>query len=315
MPLIQVNAVDEFPRPVAGAAPLDDQLDAALARSSDRAPIAVLIHGFRFSLHRRDMSPHDHILALDPTINNWKAVSWPRALGFDGTSPNEGLCIAFGWEASGSIWAAYDEAARAGLALSRLIERIAARAPGRPVDLLGHSLGARVALTALSACPASALGHAVLMASAEFADRAETVLETQAGRQSRILNVTSRENDLYDWLLESLVAPARGGGRALGHGLDTPSANWIDLQIDHSETLDALAALGHDIAPPSRRVCHWSPYVRPGMFGLYRALIRGELPFEMLRTRLPRARSARWSRLLAAPRPALPLPFARNAPS
>jgi len=314
MPLIQVNAAGERPEPQGGAARLGPLLDRALEGLAPRAPVAVLIHGLKFSLSDPAQSPHRHILALEPEDRCWKAVSWPRALGFTGQCRAEGLCIAFGWEAGRNVWRAYDEAPRAGLALARLIEALRARAPGRRVDLLAHSLGARVALSAMGALDEAAVGHAVLMAPAEFASAARPALCSAAGRQARVLNVTSGENDLYDWLLERFVA-RRGGGPTLGRGLGRTEANWTDLRIDDADTLAALARLGHPVAPPERRICHWSPYARPGMLGLYAALIRGELPYDLLRARLPEAQAARWSRLLGLPRVELPLPFAGNAPS
>ncbi|RAP40933.1 hypothetical protein BYZ73_12080 [Rhodovulum viride] len=314
MPLVQVNAAGERPEPQGGAARLGLLLDRALAGLPPRAPVAVLIHGLKFSPSVPELSPHRHILALDPEERCWKAVSWPRALGFTGQSRSEGLCIAFGWESGSNVWRAYDEAARAGVALARLIEAIRLRAPDRRVDLLGHSLGARVALSAMAALSTDAVGHAVLMAPAEFASQAQAALRSTAGRRAKILNVTSGENDLYDWLLERFVA-RRGDGPTLGRGLGAAQANWADLRIDDAPTLAALAGLGHRVAPPDRRICHWSPYVRPGMLALYAALIRGDLPYELLRTRLPEARAARWSRLLALPRVELSLPFAGNAPS
>ncbi|TCP43220.1 alpha/beta hydrolase [Rhodovulum marinum] len=315
MPLVRVNATADRPGPLPGAPPLGVQLDTALAELPGGTPIAVLVHGFRFSPGQPAKTPHRHILALNPETGGRRAVSWPRALGFTGTGPGEGLCIAFGWESDGTIWQAYDNAARAGTALARLVEQIATRAPGRSVDILAHSLGARVALTAMGKMPAGALNHAVLMAPAEFTPRARAALDSAAGRRGRVLNVTSRENDPFDLLLEALLAPARGGGRSLGHGLEDAPPGWLDLHIDDPDTLQALAAMGHRIAPPERRVCHWSPYLRPGMLALYRALIRGALPFENLCAGLPPARPARWSRLLAPPRRPLPLPFAGNAPS
>ncbi|TCO72842.1 alpha/beta hydrolase [Rhodovulum euryhalinum] len=315
MPLIRVNADADRLQPFPGEPPLGERLAAALGTLPAAAPVTVLIHGFRFSPKVPELTPHRHILALDPDTGGWKAVSWPRALGFSGASDAEGLCIAFGWESDGTIWGAYDEAARAGAALAGLIAGIRAHRPGRAVDLVAHSLGARVALAAMTGLAAGAVGHAVLMAPAEFAPGARAALDSPAGRRARILNVTSRENDPYDLMLEALVGPVRGGGAALGRGLEDGPVSWLDLQIDHPETMTALARMGHRIAPPTRRVCHWSPYVRPGMMGLYRALIRGELPFEMLRAGLPQAQTPRWSRLLAPPRLTLPLPFAGNAPS
>ena len=79
--------------------------------------------------------------------------------------------------------------------------------------------------------------------------------------------------------------------------------NWLDLQIDQPETLKALASLGHHIAPPHLRVCHWSAYLRPGLFGLYRTLLCGPqtLTMAQLRMLLPRQTEPRWSRLLTLP--------------
>ena len=228
-------------------------------------------------------------------------MSWPRHLGFTGRAPSQGLCIGFGWEAAGTIWTAYGEAARA------------AR-PGQQVDVVAHSLGARVTLAALPHLPGGALRRAVLMAPAEMSRIARAALDTPAGRAAAFLSITSRENDLFDFLLEGLVAPHRFGDRALGQGPGQGRCNWLDLQIDHAGTLAALGRLGHRIAPPARRVCHWSPYLRPGMFPLYRRFLRGEIAPETLRTALPAAHSPRWSRLLAPPRAPRPLPFAEKAP-
>ncbi|MEX5726971.1 pimeloyl-ACP methyl ester carboxylesterase [Rhodovulum iodosum] len=315
MPLLQVNAAGTTVSPAAAATTLAGALDAALAGLPDHAPAVVLLHGYRFSPSDPDHSPHSHILSLTPERDCWKAVSWPRALGFSGAPSGEGLCLAFGWEARGTIWQAYGEAARAGRALAALVDEIRARRPGRPVHILAHSLGARVALSAMPHLAEGALGRIVLMTPAEFASRAEAALDTPAARAAQVLNVTSRENDLYDFLLESLVAPQRPRDHTLGHGLAGSRPGWVDIQIDHAETLAALRRLGFDIAQPARRVCHWSPYIRPGMFDLYAALIRGALPFEMLRAALPEAKSRRWSRLLAPPRPVRPLPFFGNAAS
>ncbi|MHC0053215.1 alpha/beta hydrolase [Actibacterium sp. D379-3] len=309
MPLVQVNAHKSLPFPAAGG-DLQADLARALHDVPPGAPVVILLHGFKFSPFRPGKSPHGHILSLTPDRDTPKVISWPRHLGFSGTRPDEGLCIAFGWEASGHIWRAYGEAARAGAALARLTAAIRTLRPGQQVDLLAHSLGARVALSALPHMAPGTLRRAILMAPAELSSRAGALLDTPAGHMAEFLNVTSRENDLFDFLLEGVIVPHRPRERSLGHNAPL-HPNWCDLQIDHADTLETLARLGHRIAPPARRVCHWSPYLRPGMFGLYRAFLDGSLPLAAL----PRARSPRWSRLLAPPRTAFPLPFAGKAPS
>ncbi len=308
MPLVQINAVKDTPV----AEQRNDALDSALSQCASDTPITILIHGFKFSPFDDLRSPHNHILSLTPRQECWKALSWPRALGFGATPSQEGLCIAFGWDASGSIWKAYGEAARAGRVLASLIHRLPAN---RPVDIVAHSLGARVALAALPHLPMAAIRRAVLMTPAELATRAEQALDTPAGRTVAVLSVSSRENDFYDFLLEWAVAAHRPGDRSLSHGLRSQRPNWLDVQIDHPQTLRALRALGFDIADPSRKVCHWSPYLRPGIFSLYSAFLEGRLNPDQLRQRLPAQMCPRWSRLISLPKPIRPLPFFGKAPS
>lgn len=309
MPLVQINA---------GADGLltdpDAALSDALAAVPQGAPVVVMIHGFKFTPADPARSPHNHILSLTPAAGCRKALSWPRALGF-GDSPDAGLCIAFGWEAAGTIWQAYAQAHRTGAMLAELIAAIRRLRPGQRVDVLAHSLGARVALAALPHLPAGAMGRIILMTPAETRSRARAALNSPAGRAASFITVTSRENDLYDFMLEWLVAPHRPGDRSLSHASFDDHDNWLNLQIDSRATLQALRDLGFAIAAPERRICHWSPYLRPGMFGLYTALLRADFPLEHLRLRLHSAPSRRWSRLVALPRPSLPLPFVGKASS
>ncbi|MBT8456842.1 MAG: hypothetical protein KJO15_12145, partial [Alphaproteobacteria bacterium] len=45
--------------------------------------------------------------------------------------------------------------------------------------------------------------------------------------------------------------------------------------------------LGYPIPAPSRRVFHWSGYMRPGLFALYASLIRERLPLSAITCHLP----------------------------
>lgn len=316
MPLISVNARVGQVTGRDWATPLGLQLHAALSASPPEVPVVVMVHGFRFSPDLPFTDPHSHILALEPRPDCWRAISWPRHLGF-GRSPDEGLVLGFGWRACGTIWQANAEAGRAGIALAGLLRQIRAIDPGRQINVLAHSLGARVVLAALHDLPSRSIGRLVLMAGAEFASRATAAMASPAGRTAEVFNVTTRENDLFDFLTELLLPAPCPADRALGHGLPQPQPNWLDLQIDQAETLAALAALGHHIAPPHLRICHWSAYLRPGLFGLYRSLLSDHqtLPMALLRQQLPRRTEPRWSRLLAPPGRRQPVTFAGKVPS
>jgi hypothetical protein len=274
MPLVRINACRDRAIEV-------DDLGAAIRSLPKHAPVIVLIHGYKYAPDHPRRCPHSHILSLEPR-NSARAVSWPRHLGFGRDDDSEGLCIAFGWNACGTLWNAHAQAARAGKALARVIRAVRADL-GIPVHLVAHSLGARVALAAFPGLPPGAAGRTLLFAAAETRAAAETALATPAGRTAEIVNVRSRENTVFDLLFRAAIHPHRPFDRALGAGLGRADPRWLDLAIDCAATRAHLALLGFRVPPPARTVCHWSAYLRPGLFPLYRAILREDLPFPALR--------------------------------
>lgn len=259
------------------------QATVALSRhTGDTGPVVIMIHGYKFSPFETSHCPHDHILAQRDAHHCWKAKSWPQALGINSSSPDI-LGIAFGWSARGSIWQAYHRAEEPGRALARLIRHLRQTMPNRPIHILAHSLGARVALSALPRLPAHALDRLVLLAGAEFHATALEVIDTPAGQTCEVISVTSRENRPYDRLLERALATSYSG-RAIGSQPPT-RPNWLNLPLDDARVLDGLSDMGHDIAPPQRWFCHWSSYLRPGVFSLYTALVVSQHPMPVSQLR------------------------------
>ena len=282
MALLQVNARAgglEIPGGHIPGQAWEGELAAAVARLPEGAPIMVLIHGLRFSPFRPAIDPHRHILSLDPRQDCWKALSWPRNLGFTQTGRADGLCIAFGWEASSPSYAlalrqVYPRAPDAAAALARLIDTLVRLAPARRVDLVAHSLGGRVALGAVARVTRPGIGRVILMGAAEYQSAATRALANPAAREAEFYNVTSAENALFDALFRRIVPAGTPDDMPLGAGLAQAPRRWVDIRIDCDRVLARLAARGVPIAPRGRAVCHWSFYLRPGIFGLYRAILR-----------------------------------------
>ena len=273
---------------------------ALLQRAADLPagrPIVVMIHGYRFSPRIPEASPHRHILSLAPDPAAQRAMSWPRALGFT-ENGDEGLAVAFGWHARGGLRAAYARAAGAGAELAALVDALVLAAR-RPVAMIGHSLGARVALAAMQRAAPGSVGRVVLLSAAELQGRAEAAIASPAGMLAEVVNVTSRENDPYDLGLELILSGGRQ--RALGFGLGQPRRNWVDLQIDDPDTLDSLRRLGFSIEGRASRACHWSPYLRAGLFAVWRTVLcqPAALPLPLLAMARPERPARRWSRLIA----------------
>lgn len=277
MPLMRINASmgtshGPLPRPCLheGEGPLEMMLAHALRAS--RGPVVLMVHGYRFSPAHPTHCPHRHILSLHDSHACWKALSWPGALGL--RPGGAGLGIAFGWAARGSIWSAWAGAEAAGSALAELVDLIADLAPERPVHLLAHSLGARVMTRALPRMTRGRIARAVLLAGALYGSELEAALASPAGRQTQVINASSGENDLYDRLMETFLPAPQRGDRAVGAGLDSDLARVVTLRLDSPDCRAALTRIGFPVAPPSARVCHWSSYLRPGAFPLYRAFLR-----------------------------------------
>lgn len=313
MTLLQIaldrDGLRDVRRPDRGAAGAEGAVRAALAELPAGAPVVVMVHGKGYRPGAPEACPHRLIFADRATDGRSRYISWPRRLGLAGPGGGRhpGLAIGLGWDGSGHLWRAAAQAEAAAPGLATLVTLIRRARPGQPVDLMGHSLGARVILGALPRLHPGAVGRTVLMAGAEFVHRAEAALDSPAGRTAEVVNVTSRENDPYDWMFEAALAPRRGA-RALGAGLGH-LPNAVDVQIDGRAACRGLARLGFRLAPPERRICHWSVYLRPGVFPFYRALIhrREALPLAVLRAAMAAAPEPRWTRL--------PLPFASARPS
>jgi pimeloyl-ACP methyl ester carboxylesterase len=245
------------------------------------APVVIMLHGYKYRPGGGDDCPHGSLFAAQSHHPTQRSQPWPKRLSI-GTARLPAL--GFGWPARGSLWAAWRQAEIAGAALGEVIAGLRAIAPDRPIHLLGHSLGARVALCALRKSDPGAVNTAILLNAADFNVNAAAALDRHAGTTFQLLNVTSGENALFDLLTElCLLAPA-WSARALGRGLTGP--NSLTLRLDRPDHRAALARIGFDVPPPDRRICHWSTYLRPGTGALYRALLDGTLRPDHLRRAL-----------------------------
>jgi pimeloyl-ACP methyl ester carboxylesterase len=254
-----------------------------LARLLDQtpgdAPVAVLVHGLRAPGANLRPCPHRHIFA---PLERPAELSWPARLGLAG---QDGVAISYEWPARGGLRGVFRKAAAAGENLAALLTHLRAKAPGRRMTLIGHSMGAEVILCAVAALREPAADLAIVLSGVANRARAIRASGGPAGRAMRFLNVSAAENRLFDLLLAAAIGDLTGAPLAADMAGSDP--RWSDLRLGDPEALVALGALGHPVAGPERRICHLSTYTRPGALGLYGALIHRRLTPEALAAALP----------------------------
>lgn len=252
-----------------------EPLPPALGALPPGAPVVVMIHGYRFSPWVTPEDPHRHILSLTPRKDCWKAISWPRHLHLD--RPGAGLGIGFGWHARGSLTAVAGRAFEIGRTLAGMTHEIKRLRPDLRIGILAHSLGARVALSALRDGPPGTIDRIILLSGAEYRGHAKVAMASPGARATEVVNVTSGENALFDALFRLAVPAPTLTDWPISAGFGD-LAGWTDLRVDCPDTRDALRRAGYRTRPPATRICHWSTYLRPGLFPLYRDLVDPKRP-------------------------------------
>lgn len=318
------------------------ELSPATIRSSAPAlrkikPLVVMVHGYKFDPFNPDVAnPHDYLYHFDPdrvAADRWqRPASWPVGLGFrDGDKWGvDGLCVGFAWSSRpqqriGAFCRAYQEASQAGRALLQTLDDLSEAYPSRDIDIFVHSLGARVALTALRVAAKRGradllerIGRVILLGPAELVSVARDTMvaieRCDPARKPEIYSVVARENDFFDVLLERFAPKIEGVTPVCvgSHGLSKDFGGWLDLQLDSPALKQWLAERSIVIGGGPRRACHWGLYNRPGALEFYAKILRDRPRWSIEAMRaagVPTEQEQRWARL---PKPRL-IPWRRRA--
>lgn len=290
-----------------------DRLSVALEQHpGSSAPLCVMVHGYRYTWasHEAMLCPHSRLYGFTPRPCRGPRpldAAWPGQLGFSPANPEEGLTIAFGWEArslkSGgrarSFAQIYRDAETTAAALAAVISEIHHRRSDLEIDLFAHSLGARVVLSAMRQVPEAPFGRVILMAAAEYAQAARSAMA--ATSRGDVYHILSRANDPFDRMFRLLAPWPRPEQPATlaEAGLGARHQRWLDLQLDLPELAGWMAARGFRLEKDDP-LSHWHFYTDPGAMRFYRTILRQRASHgigALLADGLPDWIEPRWSRL------------------
>ncbi|MEM7640970.1 MAG: hypothetical protein AAF366_00410 [Pseudomonadota bacterium] len=270
MPLLRIDATRDVPQAQTGRT-LRETLAAHLAPLPSAAPLIIATHGLRHSPFGQGYDPHRGLLSARPgPAPHWKARSLIRRLHMGDGQRLDGHGIAFGWDGSGWLWPAMARARQAGQALARTCETIRILRPDLRIGIVTHSLGARVVIEAMLHADRPIFDRALLLTPADTRGRAARALEAAGGRDCQVIATQTPEN----WLTSLGFAAAVPGIPTLAFG--PKHQRWTDFVPDRRPDLG--------VRPWAHRTCHWSCYLRPGLWPLYRGWLTGSAGAALFRS-------------------------------
>ena len=187
-------------------------LEPALAALPVGAPIVIYVHGHLDWPHPKVLQQAREQVGLAITLN------WPATARFIGVFPDVGQL--------------YDDAGKAAPSLAWLINLLAELSPDRQIDLMAHSLGARVGLQALPRLKQGNLARFVGLAAVEFSAITLAALQAPVARDIAFYNVTTAKTALFHRLMHHFGPRPGPADGLLCRGFAFPRRNWIDIRLD-----------------------------------------------------------------------------------
>lgn len=254
-------------------------------------PMVVLINGFNFNPgDDNDDNPHRGLFG-----KQWR----PHLSRLPDIAAGRTDLLAFGWfsaEMSLRSWLrawmngrynpyrwGWDLAEKAAGVLASVIgwdpgldDPIDPRPTLPPVDLIAHSLGARLALGVLRQVQPGRVRRVLLLNGAEYSQTGKVVA---AYSRAQVLNIVVRADDVLA-MLGRVFAPERFVAKVVGRdGIIGPPRHWADVVLDDPLVKQRAAAAGWpDVEgnAPQSRWDHWFSYTHAPNWALFSSFLAGE---------------------------------------
>ena len=262
MDVLQFNAL--------GVVPVELQVQKILdhlSHTHSAQSITIMVHGYLFNYGDKIHCPHSTLFHPNKIKDTFRTRSWPYELK---PFANGNIAIGFSWPSRSRLKKAYRTAQIAASELAQLIKRIRYSNPKIRINVMAHSLGARVVFEAFHHLAPGDIKRIILLYPAEYKIPAEKALDTHLGRNAEILYVTSNENLIFEWFFSMCRLAGISAGPAFGI-YEPDRFNVAKIDFTNKNLIFALRKHDICIGRKGRFTCHWSAYTRKGIFQLYAA--------------------------------------------
>lgn len=310
-----VGKIGSFDTGDDAAKQLDIHVGATLDRVAGRldGPVTVMANGFLFDPRAsagvdpmHSDNPHAiifHFRRGDETQEAYAhATGWPAWLGFQEADDGaDGLAVAFGWysspdfvksllEAQKNFYiAACDLAVSTAGLFAAVIRSLSRQIPDRPIDIVCHSLGSRLAIKGLQAALmrdpglSARLGRIIILGGAEYSAAARklvAMLDTSV-KHPEIYNFMGTSDAVLKRLGQNFGPGEDGDHKVIGNSglmIGGPATSWIDL-VTGSKVLNAWFEKRNDGVYlvsdlPNQAADHWGYYSVRGNMKFFARLLR-----------------------------------------
>ena len=151
------------------------------------------------------------------------------------------------------------------------------------ICIIAHSLGVRVALSALTQLPAVSVNRILLLNGSEYSQTSKVIANYT---NAEVLNCTVNSDDVLN-KLGSVFAPEAFIKAVVGQsGIELSPSNWVDFCLDDQDVQTRAANSGYDNIRgdnPTKIADHWYSYNHDGNWPLFCDFLSGKRKIDDLR--------------------------------
>ena len=202
------------------------------------APIIVMLHGQGFDPCIARVDPFRSIFAYDPYGDRirdyWRLQSWAHRFK---CAPQKSMMIGYGWQAhstdfvmSANVNAVARNAVMEAQQFGAFVQRLNAITPQRPVHVIAHGMGAKLALRSLETTPKMRIKRLIMLNGQGLITDGLLAMNAKAGQKTEFYNIYERSTARLRFI-DRHCEKAGPIDHILALGFPFQRHRWVDIPL------------------------------------------------------------------------------------